>query len=1233
MAVDGGRIAARGFQYQYLRTVEALLAGAGRSEVAACRVEGPGAAVSLQHVDSVDFDLADVDGRSLMAVQVKSAGAGRVMPAREAVSVLVRLVTGFDALEYRLITSAAPDESCVQLAELLARHGGDVPALQAGMRTLLKRAPAVWSVCEALSPEQWERLGRSGVEFDARSDLQLREDLHNALRAERESAGLGLGHRAGGLVLGFLVAEVMRRAADPALALWTVEDFRRLLLVGDEELMSAVGRQEFGIVYGQMPPLPEVDRAGLVERVSDVLEGGEDDAAGVRTCVVTGLSGLGKSSLAAAYVADRAFRYDSVFWVEADSEEALVASFVRVLAHLTGSRPQAEVSDPRLLRERVHAQLQSLPGAWLMVFDDASPVVARAWLPRRGRGRVIVTSLGGHWHAAGGRIELGPMGSDEAMRLLRLRLELGEDEADRHAATLSRLARTLEFWPLAIEVACGYLVTCGIGVERLAAYADTLISRAADDDQAVPSGYPRTLAAAVAVSAERLVDGARARGLLPVTLATVAALCRLAPRRAPVHLALASAFVSPQDLPPVSGWVVFDEAQVPVREVLRELLNVSLVRLDEPLPVREESFPGSEDTVSMNAVLQQLLAHQLGLTHHSASAGLSELACHTDRWLRGALVTGQAERSWELAQHATVLVGHIRSAQVADEHTALLMGNLAAFHHAHGQYDAARGLLELELEWLSRAGEPDAGVTAQAHAMLAHLAHLCQDPDADEQIGSHLRAVLAFLRQLQGPVPEPVAGLASAASGILRMRLHTGESELLAQLQREFAALGDGQSATAEALEVEELLQIQDLLSRGEAEQAEQALVPALSRIRDPWSPATADLKRLLVEAHAMQGNWEQANTALTEFLPYAGPHTLYGFALHHLVHNVGCEAAWQWVLAGEQRAVELLGRLFEETSVRDNPAFETATDEGRFILLQVVHDIWKAVRQNAYDAMPLELMRRLTDKVFTDPHDPGSVWERIYAGLLPRLAAVLRETVHERVQLEGDAVLAGGLPLLHANPTAKDEYDNARCHAVLALSSDPVYGVLAGRSSLDVLLPEARQFLPSARPLVILQPEKMLRVTSPDTGKSIDMQIHRACHKGLRRMTGPEPVVGSPEQLTLVLTGRELTLRHDDGTVIARATTRTSSQWRQAARARSSAMVFYGYAFDLHHSPTHRSLMASPHQLQQSFTYSSDNGLLAAAVVPVRLEPEPAVKSTVPPPARKQPRKTSRARRSHRRQ
>ncbi|MEV7521279.1 NB-ARC domain-containing protein [Streptomyces sp. NPDC091371] len=1232
MAIDGGRVAARGFQYQYLRTVEALLAGMQQGEVTACRVEGPGNAVSVHHVDSVDFDLVDASGHSLLAVQVKSAGAGRTVRAREAVSVLVHLVTGCEADQYRLITSALPDEGSLHLGELLKRHGGDVALLKVGLEELLVRAPAAWGLCQALSEEHWERLGRAGIEFDGRSDEQLREDLHGALRLERERAGRGLSGPAGGLVLGCLVAEVMRRAADPGLAQWDVSDFRRSVLVGDEELRSALGRQDLGIVFGQVPQVPDVDRAHLVEKVGEVLLGGQDSAHGVRTCVITGLSGLGKSSLAAAYIAAEAFRYDAVYWVDAETEESLVASFVRVLAHLTGRAEQTEVRDPTLLRERVHAELQSLPGRWLMVLDDASASVVGAWIPRRGRGRVIVTALGGHWPRVDGLIDLDPMSREEALELLQLRLSVGAQEVAEHASALSRLVDVLEYWPLAIEVACGYLVSCRVGVERIAVYAETLVHRAADDEKSVPPGYPRTLAAAVALTMERLTSSAHDRGLLHSTLVTVAALCWLAPRRVPVHLAAACAFYEPESMPPSPGWLVFDEARVPVREVMRELLDVSLVRWDEPLPGRGESFPGSDDTVSMNSVLQQIIARYLEMTGEETTAALSVLAFHTDRWLRGALLTGQPERSWQLAQHASALVGYIRLAGTADTFTALLMGNLAAFHHAHGQYESAQRLLKLELEWLVQAGNPDEGMAAQARTSLAHLVQLRKQDGSAACMAAYLGPVLAYLRRLEGRLHDNVADLPAQASLILQMQLRREFDPGLEGLLKGFRAHSKGLPSAEKERTAQDLLAIQDLIGRGEAERAQHAAAKALVRCAEPWSSSTADLRRLLVEALVLQGKWVEADAAFTDFLPYAGPHTLHGFAVHHLVHNVGCQSAWKWVLTGEQRAVQLLGRLLKETCIADNPAYETDTDEARFILLQAVYEGWRAVHEGAHDGDPRGLVARLRDKTFNDPHDPASVWERIYQGLIPRLSAVVGETAHRLQQEAGESVLAEFSPMLQANEDLRAVYEEARCHSVLSLSTDPGYGFLAGRSTVDILLPEIKKLLPASRALIILEPRQMLGATSLENGESVELQIHRACDKGLRRLTGPQPTIPSPQHLTLTVAGRSLTLEHDDGTVIARADATASGRWRLAARDRGSALVLYGYGLSLSDPPTHRQLMTAPAEVHRRFAEASDIGMLAAALVSVRIQPGQTVPEPAATAARRQPSRTTRARRKGRR-
>ncbi|WP_306191417.1 hypothetical protein [Streptomyces sp. MK5] len=274
-----------------------------------------------------------------------------------------------------------------------------------------------------------------------------------------------------------------------------------------------------------------------------------------------------------------------------------------------------------------------------------------------------------------------------------------------------------------------------------------------------------------------------------------------------------------------------------------------------------------------------------------------------------------------------------------------------------------------------------------------------------------------------------------------------------------------------------------------------------------------------------------------------------------------------------------------------------------------------------------VRMLAQLNDKTFTEPHDPATVWERIYSGLLPRLSAAAGEVFHRIHQEAGDAVFKEILPALKNDPTFHAAYEQASCHAVLALSTDPLYGRLAPRSTIDLLLPEAGAFLSPARALILLQPHQMLGATSTDD-ESIELQIHRACDKGLRRLSSAQATIPSPVHLTAVLTGQDLSLEHDDGTVLARATVQPSSRWRAAARARGSALVLYGYGLVLHDSPAHRKLMATPAELSSCISMASNSGLLAAALVSVRLQPSPNPPRPPQPTTRKQPRKSRRAQR-----
>ncbi|WNI14075.1 hypothetical protein [Actinacidiphila sp. ITFR-21] len=872
--------------------------------------------------------------------------------------------------------------------------------------------------------------------------------------------------------------------------------------------------------------------------------------------------------------------------------------------------------------------LQALPGPWLMVFDDGVPAAALSWMPIRGRGHVLVTSLTGNWRGAGAVVEVSPMSVEDGVALLEARLRL--PAAHGAGPALTALVQALECWPLAIVIAGGYLTSCRIDVSRLPAYTRTILARALDDPEAVPAGYPHTLVAAIRVSLERLRASAEARGLLGPTANALAALCWLAPHRIPVHLALACAFIPADEIPLPRGRALLDEADSPVREIIRELAGVSFIQHAEPLPARAELFPGSEDTVTMNAVLQSVLARELDMTA-VAPAALPQAAAHTDVWLVQALRTGQAERSWLLAQHAAVLVGHLTTAGLAHNAAANLMGNLAAFHYGHGQYEQAHGLLEQELACLSGCENPDEGLAAQARIILAQLDQMHDLPNARDRIASHLAAVLPYLTKLADRNPDMAAVLATESLLILQTstKTHTLTGSETAQapgaapagrgwydLLDAFTALVGALPATAESREMTGVFGISRLLSQGRPEQAELAAADALAAVTHTWTATAAELRRLLLEALVAQDKWEQAEAELERFLPFAGPRSLYRFSVQRLVHNAGTACALRFVLTGSEQAAHLLGRLLDDTGSDHLTTAANAPEHAQILLLHTVHALWQvfASEEAARVSSPAHLkfsnlLRQLTDKTFTDPHDPDSVWERIYDGLASRMTAMVTDVHHHQVQTTVDAGLGDNAELLQHNARFTELLNSGRVRGRLALSTDALLAATPIGTNAD-LLAKDRRFFPGPTPVVLLEPARMLGITLLETGEPFELQIHRICAHGFRRMLGAHTSVPAVADLHLHLDNSTLRLRGPQEVLLAEAPVAATREWHSAARARGRALVLYGFAFDLH-LPPHQGALSSPHAFALRLAQAANAGLVAAALVPVTT-------SNSPPPRRK---------------
>jgi hypothetical protein len=135
-------------------------------------------------------------------------------------------------------------------------------------------------------------------------------------------------------------------------------------------------------------------------------------------------------------------------------------------------------------------------GRWLLVFDNAeNPADVTPWLPGGG-GHVLITTRAGGWAEVAAQVEVDVLARVESVAILQARVDgLTGADADRLADELGDL-------PLAITQAAGFMAETGMAV---AEYLGLLRTRAGQLlAQSAPGSYPRSLAAAIQLTADRL---------------------------------------------------------------------------------------------------------------------------------------------------------------------------------------------------------------------------------------------------------------------------------------------------------------------------------------------------------------------------------------------------------------------------------------------------------------------------------------------------------------------------------------------------------------------------------------------------------------------------------------------------------------------------------------------------------------------------------------------------------
>ena len=178
---------------------------------------------------------------------------------------------------------------------------------------------------------------------------------------------------------------------------------------------------------------------------------------------IKGLGGVGKTQIAVeyAYRAQEQGRYTHTLWLNAASEEALLASLV-ALAQEVPQLSARDDTDQRVLALAVLHWLEQGPQPWLLLYDNADDLsFLPTYLPARGNGHLLFTTRASAVSAFAPAVEVESMDLVEATQLLLRRAQREAGASEERIEEASTIAQALAQFPLALDQAGAYIEETG----------------------------------------------------------------------------------------------------------------------------------------------------------------------------------------------------------------------------------------------------------------------------------------------------------------------------------------------------------------------------------------------------------------------------------------------------------------------------------------------------------------------------------------------------------------------------------------------------------------------------------------------------------------------------------------------------------------------------------------------------------------------------------------------------
>jgi hypothetical protein len=233
--------------------------------------------------------------------------------------------------------------------------------------------------------------------------------------------------------------------------------------------------------------------------------------------VLTGMGGVGKTSIARAYTDRHRADYNLLWWVRAEDPNAIDAEFRALLDTVLPPGQAAQLTNARTAAFAYLAKQEDL---WLLVLDNVpDATAANDLLPILGNGHVLITSQATAWPDPSVVLPVFPLTVESSIELLTIQSQ----DDDRDAA--GSLAAELAGLPLALAQAASFTRTSAMTLTTyLRLYRDRNIEL---HKEGSPADYPYTVATTWQLAIGRLSESAR-------EMLNVLAFC--ASDEIPVHL-------------------------------------------------------------------------------------------------------------------------------------------------------------------------------------------------------------------------------------------------------------------------------------------------------------------------------------------------------------------------------------------------------------------------------------------------------------------------------------------------------------------------------------------------------------------------------------------------------------------------------------------------------------------------------------------------------------------------